>query len=108
MPSRRRRCGGGSAIRASIPLVFPAAKLTGFEIGAFHVAPLVQARPLGPGPGRQALPVGRRPGSCDLLGATRDQRSFAPGMEPMRAGHPEYVATAGLAEHLLDLADAID
>ena len=30
-------------------LVFRAAEFTGFEVGEFHVAPIVQARSLGPG-----------------------------------------------------------
>src|SRR4051812_37717585 len=51
--------------------VFCAAELTG-QVGEFHIAPLVQPRPLGPGPGRQTLPLSRGTGSGDLFGAARD------------------------------------
>src|SRR6266478_3716773 len=52
--------------------VICAVELPGIEIGYFAIAPIMQPRPFGSVPCRQAFPVGRTPRRGDVRGGARD------------------------------------
>ena len=49
-----------------------AVKFFGLEIGQFEIAPIVQPRSFGSGPGREAFPIGRAPRPGDVRGLAGD------------------------------------
>ena len=53
--------------------VICAVELLTLEIGHFEITPVMQPRPFGSVPGRQALPVGRAPRPGDLRGGAGDR-----------------------------------
>ena len=52
--------------------VIYAVELAGIEIGQFEIAPIMQPRPFGSVPCRQAFPVGRTPRRGDVRSGARD------------------------------------
>src|SRR3954464_14922158 len=84
-----------------------AAGLLGFEIRQLQVAPVVEPRPLGAVTRRETYPGRCRKASGDLF-RRAGHRRLAPGPERERAGDPEHVALARLAQGRLDLAHAVD
>ena len=54
-----------------------AVELSGLEIGQFEIAPIMQPRPFGSGPRRQAFPVGHPPRPSDVFGGSGDGLQLA-------------------------------
>src|SRR3954471_13338545 len=82
-----------------------AADLLGFEIRRLQVGPVVEPRPLGAVTRRETYPGRCRQASGDLF-RRAGHRRLAPEPERARAGDPEHVALARLAQGRLDLAHA--
>ena len=68
----------------------------------------MQARPLGSGARRQALPIRRPQGFGDCRGRAGHSTRLVPRAKDMGGVDAEHVALAGAAQVALDIADAID
>ncbi|MDR6116523.1 hypothetical protein QE360_003492 [Sphingomonas sp. SORGH_AS789] len=80
----------------------------GFEVSEFETGLVMDALALGALAHRQALPRSSIEVICDLRGGARDDRLVAPRAAAMVALYAQQIALAGTAQHLLDVADAVD